>query len=146
MQMYLGDIFTVPAPLAGCRALGALRLRRQGLPVGLQLMGDYFSEAALLGIRAPLSAGDRTGTCGCRGKRRYEMVVAVCALLPALVLADESRELVGQVGSRSALMVLARDAARRRRISAQRRVHRPCRRSRAASSRAKEAPELASRR
>jgi len=28
------------------------------------------------------------------------------ALLPALVLADESRELVGQVGSRSALMVL----------------------------------------
>ena len=36
VQMYLNDIFTIPAPLSG-------------LPVGLQLMGKHFSEAALLG-------------------------------------------------------------------------------------------------
>jgi len=51
VQMYLGDIFTVPAPLAGLPALSVpCGFDGKGLPVGLQLMGDYFSEAALLGI------------------------------------------------------------------------------------------------
>jgi aspartyl-tRNA(Asn)/glutamyl-tRNA(Gln) amidotransferase subunit A len=51
VQMYLGDIFTVPAPLAGLPALSVpCGFDDKGLPVGLQLMGDYFSEAALLGI------------------------------------------------------------------------------------------------
>jgi len=51
VQMYLGDIFTVPAPLAGLPALSVpCGFDGKGLPVGLQLMGSYFSEAALLGI------------------------------------------------------------------------------------------------
>ena len=51
VQMYLGDIFTVPASLAGVPALSIpCGFDEQGLPVGLQLAGSYFDEARLLGI------------------------------------------------------------------------------------------------
>jgi aspartyl-tRNA(Asn)/glutamyl-tRNA(Gln) amidotransferase subunit A len=51
VQMYLGDIFTIPASLAGLPALSApCGFDAKGLPVGLQLMGDHFSEALLLGV------------------------------------------------------------------------------------------------
>ncbi|HEX7249719.1 MAG TPA: Asp-tRNA(Asn)/Glu-tRNA(Gln) amidotransferase subunit GatA [Burkholderiales bacterium] len=51
VQMYLNDIFTIPAPLAGLPALSIpCGFDAKGLPVGLQLMGSYFSEAKLLGI------------------------------------------------------------------------------------------------
>jgi aspartyl-tRNA(Asn)/glutamyl-tRNA(Gln) amidotransferase subunit A len=50
VQMYLNDIFTIPAPLAGLPALSVpCGFDRQGLPVGLQIMGPHFSEARLLG-------------------------------------------------------------------------------------------------
>jgi len=50
VQMYLGDIFTIPAPLAGLPALSVpCGFDDAGLPVGLQLMGPHFSEARLLG-------------------------------------------------------------------------------------------------
>ena len=50
VQMYLGDIFTIPAPLAGLPALSIpCGYDAAGLPVGLQLMGAHFSEALLLG-------------------------------------------------------------------------------------------------
>jgi aspartyl-tRNA(Asn)/glutamyl-tRNA(Gln) amidotransferase subunit A len=50
VQMYLNDIFTIPAPLAGLPGLSIpCGFDAQGLPVGLQIMGDYFSEAKLLG-------------------------------------------------------------------------------------------------
>jgi aspartyl-tRNA(Asn)/glutamyl-tRNA(Gln) amidotransferase subunit A len=50
VQMYLGDIYTVPAPLAGLPALSIpCGFDESGLPVGLQMMGNYFSEAKLLG-------------------------------------------------------------------------------------------------
>jgi aspartyl-tRNA(Asn)/glutamyl-tRNA(Gln) amidotransferase subunit A len=50
VQMYLGDIFTIPAPLAGLPALSIpCGFDAAGLPVGLQLMGKAFSEALLLG-------------------------------------------------------------------------------------------------
>jgi aspartyl-tRNA(Asn)/glutamyl-tRNA(Gln) amidotransferase subunit A len=50
VQMYLGDIFTIPAPLAGLPALSIpCGFDAKGLPVGLQLTGNYFSEAVLLG-------------------------------------------------------------------------------------------------
>jgi len=49
--MYLNDIFTIPAPLAGLPGLSIpCGQDEKGLPVGLQLTGDYFSEAKLLGI------------------------------------------------------------------------------------------------
>jgi aspartyl-tRNA(Asn)/glutamyl-tRNA(Gln) amidotransferase subunit A len=51
VQMYLNDIFTIPAPLAGLPGMSVpCGFDEQGLPVGLQLMGDYFSEAKLIGI------------------------------------------------------------------------------------------------
>jgi aspartyl-tRNA(Asn)/glutamyl-tRNA(Gln) amidotransferase subunit A len=51
VQMYLNDIFTIPAPLAGLPGLSIpCGFDGKGLPVGLQLMGDYFSEARLLGV------------------------------------------------------------------------------------------------
>jgi aspartyl-tRNA(Asn)/glutamyl-tRNA(Gln) amidotransferase subunit A len=51
VQMYLGDIFTIPAPLAGLPALSIpCGFDRKGLPVGLQLMGPHFSEGRLLGV------------------------------------------------------------------------------------------------
>jgi aspartyl-tRNA(Asn)/glutamyl-tRNA(Gln) amidotransferase subunit A len=51
VQMYLGDIFTIPAPLAGLPALSVpCGFDAAGLPVGLQLMGPHFSEARLLGV------------------------------------------------------------------------------------------------
>jgi aspartyl-tRNA(Asn)/glutamyl-tRNA(Gln) amidotransferase subunit A len=50
VQMYLGDIFTIPAPLAGLPALSIpCGFDASGLPVGLQLMGRHFSEGLLLG-------------------------------------------------------------------------------------------------
>jgi aspartyl-tRNA(Asn)/glutamyl-tRNA(Gln) amidotransferase subunit A len=51
VKMYLNDIFTIPAPLAGLPALSVpCGFDAAGLPVGLQLTGAHFSEALLLGI------------------------------------------------------------------------------------------------
>jgi aspartyl-tRNA(Asn)/glutamyl-tRNA(Gln) amidotransferase subunit A len=51
VQMYLGDVFTIPAPLAGLPALSIpCGFDENGLPVGLQLTGPHFSEARLLGV------------------------------------------------------------------------------------------------
>jgi len=51
VQMYLNDIFTIPAPLAGLPGLSIpCGFDAKGLPVGLQIMGPHFSEARLLGV------------------------------------------------------------------------------------------------
>jgi aspartyl-tRNA(Asn)/glutamyl-tRNA(Gln) amidotransferase subunit A len=51
VQMYLTDIYTVPANLAGLPGLSIpCGFGSGGLPVGLQLVGDYFSEARMLGV------------------------------------------------------------------------------------------------
>jgi aspartyl-tRNA(Asn)/glutamyl-tRNA(Gln) amidotransferase subunit A len=51
VQMYRGDIFTVPTSLAGLPCLSIpCGFDAKGLPVGLQVMGNYFSEAKLLGV------------------------------------------------------------------------------------------------
>ncbi len=48
LQMYLADIFTVPANLAGLPALSLPCGFSSGLPVGLQLVGRRFEESTLL--------------------------------------------------------------------------------------------------
>ena len=49
LQMYLSDIFTIPVNLAGtCGMSLPCGLSRDGLPIGLQLIGRPFGEAALL--------------------------------------------------------------------------------------------------
>jgi aspartyl-tRNA(Asn)/glutamyl-tRNA(Gln) amidotransferase subunit A len=49
LKMYLGDIFTVPANLAGLCGLSVpCGATASGLPVGLQVLGPAFGEAAIL--------------------------------------------------------------------------------------------------
>jgi aspartyl-tRNA(Asn)/glutamyl-tRNA(Gln) amidotransferase subunit A len=49
LQMYLGDAYTVTANLAGVPAISIpCGLSRNGLPIGLQLIGRHFDEARLL--------------------------------------------------------------------------------------------------
>jgi aspartyl-tRNA(Asn)/glutamyl-tRNA(Gln) amidotransferase subunit A len=49
VTMYLYDIYTIPASLAGLPAMSIpCGFGRAGMPVGLQLIGDYFAEARLL--------------------------------------------------------------------------------------------------
>ncbi len=51
VQMYLNDIFTVAANLTGAPALSIpCGFDTSGLPIGLQLQGDYFTEARMLDI------------------------------------------------------------------------------------------------
>jgi aspartyl-tRNA(Asn)/glutamyl-tRNA(Gln) amidotransferase subunit A len=46
---YLADIFTLPASLAGLPGMSVpAGFGEEGLPVGLQLIGNYFKEAQLL--------------------------------------------------------------------------------------------------
>ena len=48
LQMYLSDIYTIPVNLAGVPGLSVPCGFAKGLPVGLQLIGRAFGEAALL--------------------------------------------------------------------------------------------------
>ncbi len=49
LQMYLSDIFTIPASLAGLPAISLpCGLTKKGLPVGLQIMGKPFDEHSVL--------------------------------------------------------------------------------------------------
>ncbi len=51
VQMYLNDIYTIPANLAGLPAMSIpCGFGDSGLPVGLHFVGNYFSEARMLGI------------------------------------------------------------------------------------------------
>ena len=48
LQMYLGDVCTVPVNIAGLPALSLpCGEDRDGLPVGMQLIGKAYSEALL---------------------------------------------------------------------------------------------------
>ncbi|MBI4986619.1 MAG: Asp-tRNA(Asn)/Glu-tRNA(Gln) amidotransferase subunit GatA [Rhodocyclales bacterium] len=51
VQMYLSDIYTIAVNLAGLPGMSIpCGFDRQGLPVGLQLIGNGFDEARMLGI------------------------------------------------------------------------------------------------
>ena len=69
LQMYLADVFTVSAPLAGLPAISVpCGLTADRLPVGLQLTGRAWDEATLLrgsqGVRAtPGPPGARAAAC-----------------------------------------------------------------------------------
>jgi aspartyl-tRNA(Asn)/glutamyl-tRNA(Gln) amidotransferase subunit A len=59
LAMYLQDICAVPASLAGIPAISVPGGLSEGLPVGVQLMGDYFTEPRLLrATRAVEQAAD----------------------------------------------------------------------------------------
>jgi len=50
MQMYLSDVFTIPVNIAGIPAMSVPAGYVEGLPVGLQLMGNWFDEETLLRV------------------------------------------------------------------------------------------------
>jgi len=50
VMMYLSDIYTVSANLAGLPAISIPSGFIEGMPVGLQVIGNYFSESKLLNI------------------------------------------------------------------------------------------------
>ncbi len=51
VEMYLNDLYTIPANLAGLPGMSLpCGFDQAGLPIGLQLVGDYFSEAKMLNV------------------------------------------------------------------------------------------------
>ena len=48
--MYLNDIYTIPANLAGLPGISVPCGLVNDLPVGMQLVGNYFAEARLLNV------------------------------------------------------------------------------------------------
>jgi aspartyl-tRNA(Asn)/glutamyl-tRNA(Gln) amidotransferase subunit A len=51
VQMYLSDIYTIAVNLAGLPGMSIpCGFDTQGLPVGLQIIGNYFDEARMLGV------------------------------------------------------------------------------------------------
>jgi aspartyl-tRNA(Asn)/glutamyl-tRNA(Gln) amidotransferase subunit A len=48
--MYLQDIYTIAVNLAGLPGMSIPAGFASGLPVGLQIIGNYFDEARMLGI------------------------------------------------------------------------------------------------
>ncbi|NHN87983.1 Asp-tRNA(Asn)/Glu-tRNA(Gln) amidotransferase subunit GatA [Acetobacter conturbans] len=55
VQMYLNDIFTVPASMAGQPAMSVpVALDSKGLPLGLQLIGKHFDEETIIAVGSAL--------------------------------------------------------------------------------------------
>lgn len=51
MKMYLSDIYTVSANLAGLPAISVpCGMDKKGLPIGMQLIGDCFEEKKIIGV------------------------------------------------------------------------------------------------
>ena len=78
VQMYLNDIFTIAGNLTGTPAMSIpCGFTRDGLPIGLQIQGNYFDEAQHAERRASVPAGDRLASRAPRGfdaERRHGVV------------------------------------------------------------------------
>ncbi|ARM30305.1 Asp-tRNA(Asn)/Glu-tRNA(Gln) amidotransferase subunit GatA [Prosthecochloris sp. HL-130-GSB] len=62
LEMYLADVFTVPASIAGIPALSVpAGMDSTGLPVGMQLIGNFFGEGRLLGIARAVQSSWQSG-------------------------------------------------------------------------------------
>jgi aspartyl-tRNA(Asn)/glutamyl-tRNA(Gln) amidotransferase subunit A len=59
LEMYMGDVYTVPVNIAGLPALSLpVGTDSQGLPIGMQLIGKAFSEPKLYQIGYALEGGE----------------------------------------------------------------------------------------
>ena len=50
LTMYLSDIYTVCVSMAGLPSISVPTGMKNGLPVGMQLIGDYFKEDLILNV------------------------------------------------------------------------------------------------
>src|SRR5439155_27053096 len=50
LAMYLNDVYTVPANLAGIPGISIPCGLADGLPVGMQVLGKHFDEAGVLSV------------------------------------------------------------------------------------------------
>jgi len=50
LAMYLQDIYTISTNLSGLPGMSLPVGQTQGLPVGLQIIGNYFKEAQMLNV------------------------------------------------------------------------------------------------
>jgi aspartyl-tRNA(Asn)/glutamyl-tRNA(Gln) amidotransferase subunit A len=58
MAMYLADIYSVAASLAGICGLSVpCGATAEGLPIGVQIMGKHFDEATILRVGSTVEAG-----------------------------------------------------------------------------------------
>ena len=55
VDMYLADIFTVSSNLTGRPAISIPTKLSNDLPIGLQLIGDYFDESLIIRVASALS-------------------------------------------------------------------------------------------
>lgn len=56
LQIYLSDIYTIPANLAGLPGISVPCPQEDGLPIGIQLQAPHFAETRLLQIASALEA------------------------------------------------------------------------------------------
>ncbi|MEQ8984820.1 MAG: amidase family protein, partial [Deltaproteobacteria bacterium] len=56
LEMYLSDVYTLSVNLAGLPGVSVPVGDRDGLPIGLQLIGKWFDEAGLLATAAAVEA------------------------------------------------------------------------------------------
>ncbi len=54
LQVYLADIYTIPANLAGLPGISIPTPQNGGLPIGIQLLGKHFAEADLIRVASAL--------------------------------------------------------------------------------------------
>jgi aspartyl-tRNA(Asn)/glutamyl-tRNA(Gln) amidotransferase subunit A len=55
LEMYLADIFSVQANVVGIPAIAVPNgTNQQGLPIGIQVMADYFQEEKMMAFAASL--------------------------------------------------------------------------------------------
>ncbi|MCX6137042.1 MAG: Asp-tRNA(Asn)/Glu-tRNA(Gln) amidotransferase subunit GatA [Ignavibacteriales bacterium] len=59
LQMYLSDIYTVSANLAGIPGISVPAAGDEKLPVGIQILGRQFDEATILNVAEALSGGNQ---------------------------------------------------------------------------------------
>jgi aspartyl-tRNA(Asn)/glutamyl-tRNA(Gln) amidotransferase subunit A len=63
VQMYLEDIYSVAASLAGiCGASVPCGTTKDGLPIGVQVMGRHFDEETMLRVAQAVEQGQNSGT------------------------------------------------------------------------------------